>query len=96
MSRWIALGLWLSVAIGVIPSAASAGPKPLTPAQMDKLTAGLPSSISQRNFDLTVQVAIPVAIAVAVCGICSGAPSASALAIGVNFNFANQVNLIGR
>jgi hypothetical protein len=96
MSRWIVLGLWLSVAIGVIPSAATAGPEPLTPAQMDKVTAGLPSSISQRNFNLTVQVAIPVAFAVAVCGVCSGAPSASASAIGVNFNLADLVNLSGR
>jgi hypothetical protein len=100
MSRWIVLGLWLSVAIGVMPSAASAGPKPLTPAQMDKVTAGLPSLISQplilqRNLSLAVQVAIPVAIANSVCSICSNA-SASAVAIATNFNLANQVNLIGR
>jgi hypothetical protein len=96
MNRWIALGLWLSVAMGVVPSAALAGPKPLTPAQMDKVTAGLPSFLSQRNFNLSVQVAVPIATAVAVCGVCSGAPSASASAIGVNFNLANLVNLGGR
>jgi hypothetical protein len=100
MSRWIILGLWLSVAIGVIPSAASAGPEPLTPAQMDRVTAG--SGLSdlqlnlQLNLNVNVQVAAPVAVAVAVCGICSQPPSAFASAIGANFNFANLQNSIGR
>jgi hypothetical protein len=100
MSRWIALGLWLSVAIAVIPSAATAGPKPLTPAQMDTVTAGWSSSISEPSFNLnvinlTIQIAIPVAIAVSVCVICNGA-NASAVAIAADFNLASPVSPIGR
>jgi hypothetical protein len=101
MSRWIVWGLWLSVAIAVIPSAATAGPKPLTPAQMDAVTAGWSSPISERSFNpyvinLTIQIAIPVAIAVSVCNFCSGGASASAVAIAADFNLASPVSLIGR
>jgi hypothetical protein len=97
MSRWTALGLWLSVAIGVIPSTATAGPKPLTPAQMDAVTAGWSSSVSdpsfnQNVFNVTIQIAIPVAIAISVCVICNGA-SASAVAIAADFNLADPVDL---
>jgi len=87
MRPWMALGLWLVV--GAMPAIATAGPQPLTPNQMDKVTAGVDPL--QLNVNTATQVAVPIAVAVAACGFCSD-PRASALAIAENINLANLVN----
>ena len=85
----MALGLW--VVVGVMPAAAIAGPRPLTPTQMDKVTAARPGGL-QLNVNVNAQVAVPVAIAVVGCGFCRD-PRASARATGSNINLANLVNI---
>ncbi len=92
MGRWIALSLWLVV--GAMPMAATAGtPRPLAPAQMDKMTAG--AGDLQLNVNVNTQVAVPIAVAVAACGIC-GHARASALALARNVNVPTVVNIHGR
>jgi hypothetical protein len=87
MGRWMALSLWLVVA--AMPVVATAGsPRPLTSAQLEKVTAGA----LQLNLNVNVQTAVPIAVAVAACSFC-GDPHAAALAFAKNVNVPTLINI---
>jgi hypothetical protein len=89
MRRWMVLGLWL-VSV-VVPAVATAGPRPLTPAQMDMVTAGIAGLTLNLNLNVTTQTAVPIAVAVAACGTCRDL-AAAAVAVGRNVNRSELVN----
>ena len=80
---------------------AEAGPKVLTAAQMDQLTAGTsssrPSGISQSNHNSTNQYSKATSVAVGKCVFCLGFLNggASGLAVSFNLNGTEQKNELG-
>jgi hypothetical protein len=94
MKRWICVVVWLGVvAVGTMPFDASAGPKVLTPRQMEAVTAAGFLAL-QFNLAVPTQVAVALPVAVAACAF-NCAPSASATAIASNLAFVIQSNRSG-